>query len=146
MIENLRKYTGLMIVVFVILFIIALLAVYLMVMGEVFLATAAGRDFRMSLAWFGPTELRIMLAIGALTLFRDPYVGLGELGRYRLFDVAGAAATLGLLIVFIVNVARNGRALALAERPKTAGINMMITMNPDTMDTNSGHFSALRLH
>ena len=102
---------------------LALLAVYLMVMGEVFLATAAGRDFRMSFAWFGPTELRIVIAAGAMALFGDPFVALGELGRYRLFDFAGAVATLGLLTVFVINVARNGRALALAERPRANGTN-----------------------
>ncbi|MGE3401882.1 MAG: CDP-alcohol phosphatidyltransferase family protein [Vicinamibacterales bacterium] len=94
---------------------IATLAAYLMVAGEVYLATAAGRDFTMSVAGVGPTELRLLLAIGALALFRDPYLTIGDIGRFRVFDVGGALATLGLLAAFVTAVVRNGRGLAAAE-------------------------------
>jgi phosphatidylglycerophosphate synthase len=106
---------------------LALLGAYLMVMGEVFLATASGRSFNMSFAWFGPTELRIVLAIGALALFRDPHVTLADWGRFRLFDFAGVLTTAGLLGAFTMNVVRNGRALALVERPRHAGLARMDT-------------------
>src|SRR5688572_16012790 len=43
---------------------LALLVAYLLVSGEVFLATAVHSVFRMSFASFGPTELRIVLAAG----------------------------------------------------------------------------------
>ncbi len=53
---------------------LVLLVAYLLVSGEVFLATAVHHVFRMSFAGFGPTELRIVLAIGTVALFRDPHV------------------------------------------------------------------------
>jgi hypothetical protein len=42
---------------------LSLLVAYLLVSGEVFLATAVRGVFRMSFAGMGPTELRIVLAI-----------------------------------------------------------------------------------
>src|SRR5262249_34869588 len=51
-----------------------MLAVYLMVAAETFLATYARGVFRMAFAGFGPTELRIVLAIGAIRVAADPSV------------------------------------------------------------------------
>jgi phosphatidylglycerophosphate synthase len=93
---------------------LALLIAYLLVAGEVFLATAVRGVFRMSFAGLGPTELRILLAAGALALFRDPHIALGPV-TLRLFDVGGLAAIAGLIGVFIVSVVRNSSALAMAE-------------------------------
>jgi archaetidylinositol phosphate synthase len=94
---------------------LALLAAYLLVSGEVFLATAVRHVFRMSFAGFGPTELRIVLAIGTLALFRDPHVNTGFFGRVPLFDVGAIVATAGLATVLAVSIGRNTRALARAE-------------------------------
>ena len=94
---------------------LALLAAYQLVAGEVFLATAVHHVFRMSFAGFGPTELRIVLAIGTVALFRDPHVDLGTLGRLPLFDVGGVVATAGLAMALVVSVFRNTRALSKAE-------------------------------
>src|SRR5262245_10994047 len=63
---------------------LSLLVAYLLVSGEVFLATTVRGVFRMSFSGFGPTELRILLAIGTIALFRDPHVDLGTFGRLRL--------------------------------------------------------------
>lgn len=93
----------------------AVLVAYLLVSGEVFLATAVHHVFRMSFAGFGPTELRIVLAIGTLALFDDPHVDLGALGRVRLFDVGGTVATAGLLFALAMAIARNTAALARLE-------------------------------
>jgi phosphatidylglycerophosphate synthase len=87
------------------------LAAWLIVMGESFLATWARSLFRMSFLWFGPTELRILIAIGALMLLRGGLVRPFGLGPYRLFDVGGACATAGLMVVFVVNAVRNTVAL-----------------------------------
>src|SRR5580765_4628212 len=70
---------------------LALLVAYLLVAGEVFLATAVRGVFRMSVGGIGPTELRIVLAAGTLALFHDPHVSMGAL-TVRLFDFAGAIA------------------------------------------------------
>jgi archaetidylinositol phosphate synthase len=94
---------------------LALLVAYLLVSGEVFLATAVRHVFRMSFAGFGPTELRIVLAIGTVALFRDPHVNTGLLGLVPLFDVGGIVATAGLAVMLVVSVATNMRALARAE-------------------------------
>jgi phosphatidylglycerophosphate synthase len=94
------------------------LAAYLLVAAESFLATAARGVFRMSFLWFGPTELRIVLAIGTIALFGDPRVDLGSLGRYRLFDVGGVAAAAGLVTALVWAAIANTRVLAKME-PRT---------------------------
>jgi phosphatidylglycerophosphate synthase len=96
---------------------LAVLVAYLLVAGEVFLATAVKQGFTMSFAGFGPTELRIVLAIGAAALFRDPGMQMGTMGRVQLFDIGGALTTLGLLVALIAAIARNTCALARAEPP-----------------------------
>ena len=69
---------------------LSLLVAYLLVAGEVFLATAVRGVFRMSFGGVGPTELRILLAIGTIALRNDPHVNLGALGRMPLFDFGWA--------------------------------------------------------
>jgi phosphatidylglycerophosphate synthase len=97
---------------------LALLIGYLLVTGEVFLATSVTGVFRMSFSGFGPTELRILLAIGTVTLFGDPYVDLGSFGRMRLFDFGGLIGIAGMAFALTVNVVRNTTALARQE-PRT---------------------------
>jgi phosphatidylglycerophosphate synthase len=94
---------------------LAFLVAYLLVAGEVFLATAVHNVFRMSFAGIGPTEMRILLAVGTVALFGDPHVGLGALGTARLFDVGGTIATAGLIVALTVAVVRNTLALARLE-------------------------------
>jgi phosphatidylglycerophosphate synthase len=93
-----------------------LLAAYFAVMAEVFLATAARGEFRMSFMGVGPTELRLVLTAGAVALMRDPRVAVPGLGSFGLFDVGATVATLGLATAFVVSGWRNGRAL-YAEEP-----------------------------
>jgi hypothetical protein len=69
----------------------------------------------MSFLGFGPTELRILLAVGALALFNDPHVDLGAWGRYQLFDFGGVITAIGMLIGLLVAVFNNTRALARLE-------------------------------
>ena len=94
---------------------LALLIAYLLVSGEVFLATSVRGVFKMSFSGFGPTELRILLAIGTIALFRDPHVDLGAFGRPRLFDFGGLIAIAGMAVALIVNVVRNATELARQE-------------------------------
>jgi archaetidylinositol phosphate synthase len=93
---------------------LSVLIAYLLVSGEVFLATAVRGVFKMSVGGIGPTELRIILAAGAIALLRDPSVSIGGV-TVRLFDVGGAVAAAGLVVVFVVSVCRNTWALAVAE-------------------------------
>jgi phosphatidylglycerophosphate synthase len=92
----------------------AVLVAYLLTAGEVFLATAVRGEFRMSVAGVGPTELRIILAIGTLALFRDPHVA-----SFRLFDVGGVAAAVGMAIAFCTAVICNAATLRREEARAT---------------------------
>ena len=94
---------------------LSLLIGYLLVSGEVFLATAVRGVFKMSVAGVGPTELRILLAVGSIALLRDPHVDLGALGRMQLFDVGGLIAIASMGVTLAIAVARNGLALARLE-------------------------------
>jgi phosphatidylglycerophosphate synthase len=92
-----------------------LLVSYLLVAGEVFLATAVRGVFKMSFFGVGPTELRILLAIGTIALRDNPQVTLGSLGRMPLFDFGGLIAIAGLGMTLVVSVIHNASALALLE-------------------------------
>ena len=94
---------------------LAVLAVYLLVSAEVFLATAVHGKFRMSFLSVGPTELRIILSIGALTLFSHPIVRPFGYGPFLLFDVGGVVAVLGMLSTFATSAIRTTMALYRAE-------------------------------
>ena len=91
-----------------------MLAAYLMVVAEEFLATHVQRVFRLSFLGIGPTELRIILAVGTLYLLYTPWVRLGSL-VVRLFDIGGVITIAGLALRLIVSAIRNTRALYLAE-------------------------------
>jgi phosphatidylglycerophosphate synthase len=94
---------------------LSLLVVYLLVAGEVFLATSVRGVFRMSFFGIGPTELRILLAIGTIALHTDPHVNLGEFGRLPLFDFSGLVAIAALGVALMVSVTANTISLALLE-------------------------------
>ena len=86
------------------------LIAYYLLMVEIALATHAAGTFRISFWSFGPTELRILLAIGTLQLIRSPYVTIaGE--QFLLFDIGGAVAIVALLATFIASALRTGRLL-----------------------------------
>ncbi len=96
---------------------LGLLAAYLLLCIEVYLATYCLGTFRMSFARVGPTELRILLALGnaaTIWLHPDPHVVIAGASA-RLFDVAGLLAIVGLVISFIVAAVQNTRRLYLAE-------------------------------
>lgn len=93
---------------------LVLLAAYLLVSAESYLATHAAGVFRLSFLGFGPTELRILLAIGATRAAVTPWVSVGAF-QARLFDVGGGVAIVGLLLAFLVSSVRNARALFIAE-------------------------------
>jgi archaetidylinositol phosphate synthase len=92
-----------------------LLTSYLAVSAESYLATYAVGVFRMSFLGWGPTELRILLAAGALRVMRSPEVSIGWLGPVRLFDAGAVAGVIGLTIAFGVAAIRNTCALSAAE-------------------------------
>lgn len=93
---------------------LGLLIGYLMLSAETYLATHACGIFRLSLLKVGPTELRILLAIGTVYLLYKPWVVVAG-GLYRLFDVGGVVAIVGMALALTIAVARNTRDLYCAE-------------------------------
>jgi archaetidylinositol phosphate synthase len=93
---------------------LALLAAYYLISIEIYLATCVLHTFRMAFFKLGPTELRILLAVGTLALFFHPSVTIA--GRsFLLFDVGGVVAAAGLAVIFGLSAARNTRTLYKAE-------------------------------
>jgi phosphatidylglycerophosphate synthase len=101
---------------------VGVLAAYLLVSAEVFLATAVHGKFRMSFLSVGPTELRIILSIGALTLFTHPLVRPFGVGPVLLFDIGGVVAATGMLAAFITSAARTTATLYRAEPLPGVGV------------------------
>jgi archaetidylinositol phosphate synthase len=92
---------------------IALLILFLLLSIQSYLAAYTLGEFRMSFWSFGPTELRILLAVGNLALLRWPRV-LG--GGFRLFDIGGAAGIAGMSLMLVSFTAQNVRHLYQQER------------------------------
>ncbi len=78
---------------------IGLLIAFLLLSIQSYLATYTLGEFHLSFWRFGPTELRILLMVGNLALFRWAWV---IHARYRLFDVGGAIglAAMAVMLVF----------------------------------------------
>jgi phosphatidylglycerophosphate synthase len=93
---------------------VALAAAYFLVAAESYLATHSTGTFRISFAGFGPTELRIVLAVGAIFIVRHPVVAIASRSMW-LFDVGGIVAAGGLAATFVISAARNTRHLYIAE-------------------------------
>ncbi len=94
---------------------LGVLVMFLSVSAESYLATHAAGVFRMSFLGFGPTELRIVIAAGAIKAALSPFVDLGSFAHIRIFDAGGVVAIAGLGTAFLVASIRNTRALYLAE-------------------------------
>jgi phosphatidylglycerophosphate synthase len=94
---------------------IGLLIAFLMLSIQSYLATHALGEFRISFWRFGPTELRILLAVGNLVLFWKPVVRLLG-GQYRLFDVGGAIGLAGMGLMLVAFTIENTIRLYREER------------------------------
>jgi archaetidylinositol phosphate synthase len=90
------------------------LIAYYLLMIEIALATHAVGVFRISFWKFGPTELRILLAIGTLRLLGSDFVTVAG-HSFRLFDAGGLVAIAGLAATFVVSALANTRTLYRAE-------------------------------
>ena len=88
---------------------------FLMLSIQSYLATHALGEFRLSFWRFGPTELRILLAVGNLALFWKPVVHFFG-ARYRLFDVGGAIGLAGMGLMVVVFTIQNTARLYREER------------------------------
>ena len=92
---------------------IGLLVAFLLLSIQSYLAAYALGEFRLSFWSFGPTELRLLLAVGNLALLRWPMV---LKGHYRLFDVGGVIGLVGMAAMLVFFTARNTHRLYVEER------------------------------
>lgn len=87
-----------------------LLVAYLLLSIEIYLATYTVGTFHLSFWKFGPTELRILLAMGNLRVFLSPTAHLFG-ASYLLFNLGGAVAIAGISVAALVSVIRHTRVL-----------------------------------
>jgi archaetidylinositol phosphate synthase len=80
--------------------------VFLMLSVEVYLATYTVGTFRLSFAKFGPTEIRILLALGNVALWFHVEAHIAG-STYRLFDVGGIVAIVGMALMLLVSTLLN---------------------------------------
>ncbi|HET9704230.1 MAG TPA: CDP-alcohol phosphatidyltransferase family protein [Vicinamibacterales bacterium] len=90
-------------------------AAYYLVSAEAFLATHSRGLFKMAFAGVGPTELRILLAAGAIAVIDSPLVSPFGLAPVKLWDLGGVIGAVGMTVAFVVSSSRNGFALYLEE-------------------------------
>ena len=90
-------------------------AAFFLVSAETYLATHARGVFKMAFIGVGPTELRVLMAAGAIALINTPTIDFLGLGQVRLWDVGGIIGSIGLIGTFIITSAQNVRALYLEE-------------------------------
>lgn len=94
---------------------IGLLIAFLMLSIQSYLATHALGEFRISFWRFGPTELRLLLALGNLALLGKPRAHLfGH--QYRLFDVGGSIGLAGMAVMVVFFTVENTARLYREER------------------------------
>jgi hypothetical protein len=92
---------------------VGLLVLFLLLSIQSYLATYTLREFQMSFWSFGPTELRVLLAVGNLALFWLP---TAPSNHYKLFDVGGALGIAGMAAMLIFSTAKNTHRLYNEER------------------------------
>lgn len=89
---------------------LGMLVAFLMLSIEAYLATYTLGKFQLSYWKFGPTEIRILLAIGNVALLWHPRIKF--LGRQvLLFDVGGAVAIAGMGLMLIVSACQHALQL-----------------------------------
>jgi archaetidylinositol phosphate synthase len=92
---------------------IGLLVAFLLLSIQTYLATYTLGQFQLSFWNFGPTELRLLLAIGNLALLRWPFV---LKGHHRLFDIGGVIGLAGMSLMLIYFTGRNTYRLYMEQR------------------------------
>jgi len=92
-----------------------MLMAFLMLSIETYLATYCLGKFHMGHFLLGPTEIRIVLAIGNLALLWKPHVHfLGSI--HPLFDVGGLIASVGMFFMLVTSAIRHTVVLYREER------------------------------
>ena len=79
---------------------------FLMLSVQVYLATYTMGTFQLSFAKFGPTEIRILLALGNLALWLHPDTPIFG-SPFRVFDVGGIIAIVAMVLMLIISTVCN---------------------------------------
>lgn len=77
---------------------------------ESYLATHAIGQFHLSQGWFGPTEIRILMAIGNAVVAVHPYTSIAGT-RFLLFDIGGVVAIAAMSFFALSAMARHTAVL-----------------------------------
>lgn len=94
----------------------ALLVAFLLLAIETYLATYTVGKFHLSFFNLGPTEIRIVLAIGNIALYvRGPWSHIAG-HRFLLFDVGAIAAVIGMGTMFLYAAVKHTVQLYREER------------------------------
>jgi phosphatidylglycerophosphate synthase len=88
----------------------AMLVAFLLLSIETYLASYTLGVFRLSFAKFGPTELRLLLALANIVLFFHPDARVPAL-PYRMLDFAGVIAAIGMNIMATIAAVAHTRQL-----------------------------------
>ena len=91
---------------------------FLMLSVQVYLATYTVGTFQLSFAKFGPTEIRILLALGNVALWLHPDAPIFG-WPFRVFDVGGIIAIVAMALMLIISTVCNTVKLYRAETPHT---------------------------
>jgi phosphatidylglycerophosphate synthase len=95
--------------------VLAVLIAFFLLTIEVYLATYTIGTFHLSFWKFSPTELRILLSVGALAAYIDPGVVPGGT-TYLAFDIGGYIALVMMVFMLLLSIARHTAWLYKAEK------------------------------
>jgi archaetidylinositol phosphate synthase len=87
---------------------------FLMLSVQVYLATYTVGTFQLSFAKFGPTEIRILLALANVALWLHPDAPIFG-SPFRVFDVGGIIAIVAMALMLIISTVCNTVKLYRAE-------------------------------
>jgi phosphatidylglycerophosphate synthase len=79
---------------------------FLMLSVETYLATYTLGTFHLSCASLGPTEIRLLLALGNISVWLNPGVRVAGTS-YRLFDASGIVAIAGMIAMMVFLAVRH---------------------------------------
>jgi archaetidylinositol phosphate synthase len=94
---------------------LGMLVLFFMLSIESYLATYTLGRFHLSYWKFGPTEIRVLLAVGNVTLLRYSVITILH-HRFLMFDFGGAIAIAGMAMMLVASAIKHTRQLYQEER------------------------------
>jgi archaetidylinositol phosphate synthase len=96
---------------------VGMLVLFYVLSIESYLAIYTIGRFHLSHGPFGPTEIRILLAVGNAVVFRNPHADLAG-WHFLLFDVGGVVALAGMAVMALAATVRHTAVLYREETPR----------------------------